>query len=62
MKRIDDQKVFTLKQLAIFPFNSTSDFIARKEEMARGINEVRKMAIIKNPNLIEYSESFFDEH
>lgn len=62
VKRIDDQKVFVLKQLALYPFKGSGDFIARQEEMARGLNEVRKMALIKHPNLIEYSESFFDDH
>ena len=33
----------------------------RKDEMARGINELRKMATIRSEALIEYNESFFDE-
>ena len=54
VKRISDGQLYALKQVEILSLND--------KERQNALNEIRLMASVKHPNIIEYKESFIDNH
>jgi len=53
VKRKSDSCLYALKKVQMLNLN--------KSERENALNEIRLMASIKHPNIIEYKESFIDE-
>ena len=53
MKRLSDGEYYALKKVKM-------DELSEKERM-NALNEVRILASIKHPNIIQYKEAFIDE-
>ena len=53
VKRLEDDQIYALKKVKL-------DHLSEKER-ENAINEVRILASIKHPNVIQYKEAFLDE-
>lgn len=54
VKRKSDDQLYALKKVKMLPLG--------EKERQNALNEIRLLASIKHPNIVQYKESFIDEN